>query len=320
MSQRRHFLAGLLLGACALSPALAQQNVTRIVVPFAAGGGTDQYCRILAQELNKQGMNVIIENKPGASGILAADYVARSKPDGQTVLVSSLGTLANNIALYDKLPYDPAKDFASVTQIAYQPSVIVGRTDLPYRNIKEMVAYAKANPGKINRGSPGASILTNLAPIAFERAQGFSTTHIPFNGDAPALQALLGGQIDIHGTSITGSLPYIKAGKLRVLGVMDDRRLPQVPDAPTFKELGYDMVATLWYSFSVPAGTPRAAIDRLNKAVNQVIADPEFVARARAIGMEPRGSTPDELDRFVKTESERWLPLLQSLNIPKQGT
>ncbi|WP_295528995.1 tripartite tricarboxylate transporter substrate binding protein, partial [uncultured Pseudacidovorax sp.] len=214
MSHRRHFLAGLLLGACALGTAFAQQNVTRIVVPFAAGGGTDQYCRILAQELNKHGMNVIIENKPGASGILAADYVARSKPDGQTVLVSSLGTLANNIALYDKLPYDPARDFASVTQIAYQPSVIVGRTDLPYKNIKEMVAYAKANPGKINRGSPGASILTNLAPIAFERAQGFSTTHIPFNGDAPALQALLGGQIDIHGTSITGSLPYIKAGKL----------------------------------------------------------------------------------------------------------
>ncbi|MET3514029.1 tripartite-type tricarboxylate transporter receptor subunit TctC [Pseudacidovorax sp. 1753] len=320
MSHRRHFLAGLLLGACALSPAFAQQNVTRIVVPFAAGGGTDQYCRILAQELNKHGMNVIIDNKPGASGILAADYVARSKPDGQTVLVSSLGTLANNIALYDKLPYDPAKDFASVTQIAYQPSVIVGRTDLPYKNIKEMVAYAKANPGKINRGSPGASILTNLAPIAFERAQGFSTTHIPFNGDAPALQALLGGQIDIHGTSITGSLPYIKAGKLRVLGVMDDQRLPQMPDAPTFKEMGYDMVATLWYSFSVPAGTPRAAIDKLNKAVNQVIADPEFVARARAIGMEPRGSTPEELDRFVKTESDRWLPLLQSLNIPKQGT
>ncbi|MFP5476797.1 MAG: Bug family tripartite tricarboxylate transporter substrate binding protein [Gammaproteobacteria bacterium] len=320
MSHRRHFLAGLLLGACALGTAFAQQNVTRIVVPFAAGGGTDQYCRILAQELNKHGMNVIIENKPGASGILAADYVARSKPDGQTVLVSSLGTLANNIALYDKLPYDPAKDFASVTQIAYQPSVIVGRTDLPYKNIKEMVAYAKANPGKINRGSPGASILTNLAPIAFERAQGFSTTHIPFNGDAPALQALLGGQIDIHGTSITGSLPYIKAGKLRVLGVMDDKRLPQVPDAPTFKEMGYDMVATLWYSFSVPAGTPRAVIDKLNKAVNQVIADPEFVARARAIGMEPRGSTPEELDRFVKTESDRWLPLLQSLNIPKQGT
>lgn len=314
----RKFIAGLVIGACAIGSALAQQQVTRIVVPFAAGGGTDQYCRILAQELSKHGMNVIIENKPGASGIIAADYVARAKPDGQTVLVSSMGTLASNAVLYDKLPYDPQKDFAPVTQIAYQPAIIVGRTDLPYKNIKEMVEYAKKNPGKINRGSPGAAILTNLAPMVFEKNVGITATHIPFNGDAPALQALLGDQIDIHGTSITGSLPYIKSGKLRVLGVMDSKRLPQVPDAPTFKEQGYDLEATLWYSFSVPAGTPRPTIDRLNKAVNQVIADPEFVARARAIGMEPRGSTPEELSRFVKIESDRWLPVLQSLNLPKE--
>ena len=314
----RKFIMGLLIGAGALGSALADQ-VTRLVVPFAAGGGTDQYCRILAQELTKRGMNVIIENKPGASGIIAADYVARAKPDGQTVLVSSLGTLANNSVLYDKLPYDPVKDFAPVTQIAYQPAIIVGRADLPYRNIKEMVEYAKKNPGKINRGSPGAAILTNLAPMVFEKNVGISATHIPFNGDAPAVQALLGDQIDIHGTSITGSLPYIKAGKLRVLGVMDTKRLPQVPDAPTFQEQGYDMVATLWYSLSVPAGTPRDAIDRLNKVVNQVIADPDFVARARAIGMEPRGGSPEELARFIKVESDRWLPVLQSLNLPRQA-
>lgn len=312
------FIMGLVIGACALGPALAQQ-ATRIVVPFAAGGGTDQYCRILAQELNKHGMNVIIENKPGASGIVAASYVARAKPDGQTVLVSSLGTLANNSVLYDRLPYDPANDFAAVTQIAYQPSIIVGRTDLPYKNIKEMVEYAKQNPGKINRGSPGAAILTNLAPMAFEKDLGISTTHVPFNGDSPALQALLGSQIDIHGTSITGSLPYIKAGRLRVLGVMDSTRLSQVPDAPTFKEQGFDMEATLWYSLSVPAGTPRSVIDRLNSAVNQVIADPEFIAKARAIGMEPRGGTPEELDKFIKVEADRWLPVLQSLNLPKQS-
>jgi tripartite-type tricarboxylate transporter receptor subunit TctC len=245
--------------------------------------------------------------------------VARAKPDGQTVLVSSMGTLASNSVLYDKLPYDPAKDFAPVTQIAYQPAIVVGRTDLPYKNIKEMVAYAKKNPGKINRGSPGPAILTNLAPIAFEKKEGFSTTHIPFNGDTPALQALLAGNIDIHGTSITGSLPFIKSGKLRVLGVMDSKRLPQVPDAPTFKEQGYDMEATLWYSLSVPAATPKDTIERLNKTVNQVIADPEFVSKARAIGMEPRGSTPEELAKFVKTESERWVPVLQSLNLPKQA-
>jgi tripartite-type tricarboxylate transporter receptor subunit TctC len=315
----RKFISGLLFGlAAALGSAQAQQP-TRIVVPFAAGGGTDVYVRILSAELTKRGMQVIVDNKPGASGIIAADYVARSKPDGLTVLLSSLGTLANNTVLYDKLPYDPVKDFAPVTQVAYQPAIIVGRADLPYKNIKEMVEYAKANPGKINRGSPGAAILTNLAPMNFEKSVGITTTHIPFNGDSPALQALLGGQIDIHGTSITGSLPYVRSGKLRVLGVMDSRRLPQVPEAPTFKELGYDVEATLWYSLSVPAGTPREAIDRLNKAVNQVIADPEFVAKARAIGMEPRGGTPEEMAKFVRTEHDRWVPLLQSLNLPKQA-
>jgi tripartite-type tricarboxylate transporter receptor subunit TctC len=312
------FISGVVLGLLALGSALAQP-ATKIVVPFAAGGGTDQYVRILAAELTKRGTQVIVENKPGASGIVAADYVARSRPDGLTVLVSSLGTLANNTILYEKLPYDPNKDFAPVSQIAYQPAIIVGRADLPYRNIKEMVEYAKANPGKINRGSPGAAILTNLAPLGFEKTAGFSTTHIPFNGDAPAVQALLSGQIDIHGTSITGSLPHIRSGKLRVLGVMDSRRMVQVPEAPTFKEQGFDVEAVLWYSLSVPAGTPREAIDKLNRAVNQVIADPEFVAKARAIGMEPRGGTPEELSKFVRTEHDRWVPLLQSLNLPKQA-
>jgi tripartite-type tricarboxylate transporter receptor subunit TctC len=181
-----------------------------------------------------------------------------------------------------------------------------------------MVEYAKKNPGKINRGSPGSAILTNLAPMSFEKTEGFKTTHVPFNGDSPALAALLAGTIDIDGTSITGPLPYIRSGKMRVLGVMDSKRLPQVPDAPTFKELGYNLEAQLWYSLSVPAGTPRDVIDRLNKAVNHVIADPHFVEKARAVGMEPRGGTPEDLSKFIKVESDRWLPVLQSLNLPKQ--
>jgi tripartite-type tricarboxylate transporter receptor subunit TctC len=317
---RRTFARGLLAAAAfAALPALAQSNVTKIVVPFPPGGGTDQYVRLLGAELTKRGLQVIVENKPGASGIIAADYVARSRPDGQTILMTSLGILASNTVVYDKLPYHPQKDFAPVTQIAYQPSIVVGRIDLPYKNIKEMVEYAKANPGKINRGSPGASILTNLAPMAFEKMAGISTTHVPFAGDSPGLQALLGGSIDIHGTSITGPLQHIKAGKMRVLGVMDAKRLPQVPDAPTFKEQGFDIEALLWYALSAPVATPRAAIDRLNKAVNEVIADPDFVNRARAIGMEPRGGTPEELARYTKSEYDRWVPLLQSLNLPKQA-
>ena len=316
------YLGGLLLGLAAAATATGAahaQQITRIVVPFAAGGGTDQYARLLAAELTQRGTQVIVENKPGASGIVAADHVARSRPDGQTLLMSSLSTLATNTVMYDKLPYDPVKSFAPVTQIAYQPTIVVGRTDLPYKNIKEMVAYAKTNPGKINRGSPGASILTNLAPMAFESMAGISTTHIPFNGDTPGLQALLGGQIDIQGTSITGPLQHIRAGKMRVLGVMDDKRLPQVPEAPTFKEQGYDIEALLWYGLSAPAATPKELVDRLNRTVNEVLADPEFVRRAQAIGMEPRGGTPDAFAKYVTAETERWIPLLRRLNLPKQA-
>ena len=161
--QFRKRLGGFLLAlGLAVGTAQAQQPL-RIVVPFAAGGGTDQYARLLASELTRRGTQTIVENKPGASGIVAADNVARSKPDGTTVLMSSLSILASNTVMYDKLPYDPVKSFTPVTQIAYQPTIIVGRPDLPYKNITEMVAYAKAHPDKINRGSPGASILTNLA-------------------------------------------------------------------------------------------------------------------------------------------------------------
>ncbi|MDH6590233.1 tripartite-type tricarboxylate transporter receptor subunit TctC [Variovorax sp. TBS-050B] len=312
------FITRALIGLSLVAGAAHAQQPLRLVVPFAAGGGTDQYVRLLASELAKKGTPVIVENKPGASGIVAADYVARAKPDGLTVLVSSLGTLASNTVLFEKLPYDPKKDFAPVTQIAYQPAIVVGRPDLPYRNIKEMVAHAKANPGKINRGSPGEAILTNLAPLSFEKTVGISTTHVPFNGDSPAIQGLLSGTIDIDGTSITSVLSLVQSGKLRVLGVMDGRRLPQVPDAPTFKEQGFDFEALLWYSLSAPSGTPNDAVMRLNKAVNEVIADPAFVTRARAMGMEPRGSTPQELAKFVQTEHDRWVPVLQSLNLPKQ--
>jgi tripartite-type tricarboxylate transporter receptor subunit TctC len=311
----KHWLLSLtLVGSWA-----AAQPVTRIIVPFPAGGGTDVYVRLVAAEVSKAGMPVVVENKPGASGIIAADYVAKARPDGLTVFVGTNSTLANNTVLFDKLPYDPVKDFAPVVHIGYQPMIIVGRTDLPYKTLPEMVAYAKANPDKINRGSPGAGIISNLAPMMFEKMAGIRTTHLPFSGDAPGIQALLSGSIDIHGTSITASLPHVQSGKLRVLGVMDSKRLPQVPGAPTFKESGYAVEAYAWYTLVAPAGTPADAIERLNRAVNQVIAKDDFIARARAMGMEPRGGTPDELGRYIRSEYERWVPLLKSLDLAKSA-
>jgi len=312
MTSRRTLFATCLALSAAFGSAVAQPQPVKIVMPFAAGGGTDTYVRMLAEEMTKRGTRVIVENKPGGSGIIAADYVAHAKPDGQTMVMSFVAILGTNTVLFDKLPYDPQKDFTSVSQIAYQPTIIVGRTELPYRNLKEMVEYAKANPGKINRGSPGAAILSNLAPVAFERSIGISTNHIPFNGDAQAIQAMLSDSIDIYGTSITSALPHIKSGKFRVLGVMDSQRLSQVPDAPTFKESGYDFEAPLRYYLSVTGGTPKDVVDKLNRAVNQVIADPAFVARAREIGMEPAGGTPEEMNRLLQGEIDRWVPIVRA--------
>jgi tripartite-type tricarboxylate transporter receptor subunit TctC len=313
----KSLITRILLATAVTCGSASAQPVTKFVVPFAAGGGTDVYVRMVAAEVAKAGLPVIVENKPGASGNIAADYVAKSRPDGLTVFVGTNSTMANNTVLFNKLPYDPLKDFVPVTHIGYQPMIIVARTDLPYSTLQEMVAYAKANPDKINRGSPGAGIISNLAPLMFERQAGIRTTHVPFNGDAPGLQALLSGSIDIHGTSITASLPHVQSGKLRVLGVMDNKRLPQVPNAPTFKEAGYDVEAYAWYTLVAPAGTPREPIERLNKAVNQVLAREEFIAKARAAGMEPRGGSPEELGKFIRQEYDRWVPLLRSLELTK---
>jgi len=314
----KSLITRLLLATAMAYGSATAQPVTKFVVPFAAGGAADVYARLVASEVTKAGLPVIVDNKPGASGSIAADYVAKSRADGLTVFVGDDGPVLKNTLLFEKLPYDPLKDFVPVSHIGHQALIIVGRTDLPYSNLKEMVAYAKANPGKINRGSPGAGSTANIVPLLFERVAGIRTTHVPFNGDGPAIPALLSGTIDTYSTTITSPLPHLASGKIRVLGVSGSQRLPQAPSAPTFKEAGYDVEMYAWFVMLAPAGTPREAIDRLNKAVNDALAREDFVAKARAIGMEPRGSSPEELGKHIRTEYDR-LPLLKSLDLPKSN-
>ena len=316
------FLRSLLCVATLLSAALfsvaAQAQVTRIVVPFNAGGATDSYVRAIADEMTRRGIQTIVENKPGGSGMIAADFVARAKPDGLTLFIGSNSTLANNVVLFKKMTYDPFKAFTPVSHIGYQPSILIARADAPFTSLKEYVTYAKAHPGQINRASVGAGNITNLAGVMLDRAAGITTTHIPYTGDPLAIQALLAGQVDVYVGSLTLALPYTQAGKLRVLGVFDDKRLEQLPNTPTLKESGYNLDAYAWYCLVAPAGTPVATVDKLNRTINEILQDKEFVAHASQIGVVRRGGTPQELGQFIQAEYDRWAPVLTELGLAKK--
>jgi tripartite-type tricarboxylate transporter receptor subunit TctC len=293
------------------------QQPLRIVLPFPPGGGTDTLTRVLASELSGLVGPVIVENKPGASGVIAASQVAKSAPDGRTLFFASNSSMVNNVALFDKLPYDPQKDFTSVAHIGYTPLILTTRADLPFKNLAELVAYGRANPGKLNRGSGGAGTINNFAGVVFEKLARIDMTHIPFAGDSQAIQAMLGGDLELYVSGITPVMPYVKAGKLRVLAVMDHKRLSVsgLPDVATFKESGYDLEAAAWYALVAPAGTPRASIDRWNEAVNQVLARGDVAQRIRAMGIEPRTGAPADVDQLIKSESQRWVPIIKSLGV-----
>ena len=312
-------LRRLLAGAFTLAAAAgaAAQSVTHIVVPFNAGGATDAYVRVIAEEMTRRGIQTIVENKPGASGMIAADYAARARPDGLTLFLGSNSTLANNVVLFQKMSYDPFKQFTAVSHIGYQPSILMARADAPFKTLKDYVAYAKANPGRINRGSVGAGNITNLAGVMLDKAAGISTLHVPYTGDPLVIQAMLGGTVDAYVGSITLALPQVQAGKLRVLGVFDDQRLEQLPEVPTVKESGWDLDAYAWYCFVAPTGTPREVIAKINKTVNEILASPEVAAKARTLGVVRRGGTPEELTKFIKSEYDRWAPVITELGLAK---
>jgi tripartite-type tricarboxylate transporter receptor subunit TctC len=309
-----------LLAAAALfaSFAASSQQVTRIVVPFNAGGATDGYVRSLAEEMTRHGIQTIIDNKPGASGMIAADAVARAKPDGLTLFVGSNSTLANNVVLFEKMSYDPFKAFTPVSHIGYQPNILIARANAPFKDLKEFIAHAKANPGKVNRASVGAGNITNLAGEMLDKAAGIKTTHIPYTGDPLAIQALMSNDVDVYVGSITLALPHTQSGKLRVLGVFDSKHLEQMPQVPTFKEAGYNLDAYAWYCLVAPTGTPAATVDKLNKTINEILVSKEFAARATQLGVVRRGGTPQELGHYIQAEYDKWAPLITELGLAKK--
>ena len=289
----------------------------RMVVPFAAGAGSnDIMARLIAQKLTDSfGQQFVVDNRPGASGIIGCDIVAKAQPDGYTVLMMSL-TFTVLPSLFSKLPYDTVKDLTPVTLVASAPLMLVVNPSLPVKSVAEFIAYAKANPGKLNFGSGGAGATPHLAGEMLKSMAGLQVTHIPYKGGAPALADLIGGQIQFMLENIPGTLPFAKAGKLRALAVTDLKRSPLLPDLPTLDESGlkgYQIVG--WNGLFVPAGTPPFIVNKLYSGVVAALALPDVKERLAVLGADGVGDTPQHFAAFINADIAKWAKVVKDAGI-----
>lgn len=287
-----------------------------LVVPFPAGGTTDVLARAVGQELSKNlGQPVVVESKPGAGATLGADFVAKSKPDGYTLLMGAVHhTIATSV--YKKLPYDFQKDLAPVSTVALVPNVLVINPSVAAKNAKELLALAKANPGKLTYGSNGNGTGQHLIGAQFESMGGVELLHVPYKGSAPLTTDLLGGQITMSFDTITPVLSHIKAGKLRALAVTTAKRSPALPDVPTLDESGLKgFNLGTWFGILAPAHTPRDVVVRLNTEIVKIVNAPDFKKKMEDIGAEPIGNTPEQMAKQIKDDTERFAKLVKDAGV-----
>ncbi len=304
----RFVLAAAFAAGCAAEAAAQAwpQRPLRLVVPAPAGGGpTDTPARLVADALgNLIGQRVVVENRPGAGGLVAGEAVARSAPDGYTLLFTNSSVLAINPALYSKMPYDPATAFTLIAWFSNSPQLLIANPKLPYASVKEMVEWAKANPGKLNFASGGPGTLPHLTYELFRAEAGFDAVHVPYAGGGPATVAVVAGQADVLFDLVR---TRVKTGELRALAITGASRDPDLPDVPTMAESGYPAVtSTSWTGIVGPAGVSRDVVALLNGKVNELVRSPELLARAKAIGLVPKGGTPEEFAAWAASERERW--------------
>jgi tripartite-type tricarboxylate transporter receptor subunit TctC len=286
----------------------------RLVVPFPAGGTTDILARAVAQKLSEAwGRQMIVDNRPGAGGNIGSDLVAKSAPDGYTLLMGTVGTHAINPSLYKNMPYDHVKDFAPVILVAGVPNVLVVNPSLPVHSVPELIAYAKANPGKLNFASSGNGTSIHLSGELFKAMTGVEMTHVPYKGSAPALTDLIGGQVQLMFDNLPSSLPFIKAGKLRALAVTSGARAAALPDLPTLAESGLQgFEASSWFGVLAPAGTPRDIVAKLNGAIAGWLASPEAKGKLLAQGAIAAGGTPEDFARHIGAETSKWAKVVKA--------
>lgn len=312
------FLLALFAGYSSAEEAWPSKPV-RIIVPFPAGGVADLAPRVVGQKLSeKWGQPVIVENKAGAAGNIGMGEGARAAPDGYTLVLAPTGNLTVNQFLF-KLPFDTAKDLAPITVLATSPNVLVVNPSVPAKTFSELIAYAKANPGKLNFASPGAGSGAHLAGELLNIEAGIQATHVPYKGLAPAVTDLLGGQVQMMFAGISTVIQYVKSGKLVALAIASPRRSPQLPDVPTVAESGipgFDV--TSWYGLVTRAGTPPAIIDKIQRDAAEVLRDPEVRNRFAGLGLEPGGNTPAEFEALIASESRKWGDIVRKAHIPAQ--
>jgi len=289
----------------------------KVIVPFPAGGPTDGMSRIISERLGTElGQVIVTENRGGAGGSVGAKFVADADPDGYTILMTPGGSLTTGPAVNPNIGYDPAKVFASVCELIATPQIISVNPNLPVKSMAELVAYAKANPGKIKWGSQGFGTGPHLLSEVFKLEAGINILHVPYRGTAPMLNAALADEVQLVVDPSTTSLPYIQDGKLRAIAIAGDVRMPQLPDVPTVVEAGFAYLqAPFWLAVVAPAGTPHDVINKLNSAFRKALAAPETRARLNALGAESKVGTPEDLNRMLAAERAKWTAIVKAANI-----
>jgi len=311
-------VAAMLLALGVAAGAAAQEypaKPIRMIVPYPPAGGTDIVARVVNEPLTTiLGQPIIIDNKGGAAGNLGTDLAAKAPPDGYTVLFT-LSSHTINPKLYGKLPFDVEKDFAAVSLAAYIPQIVVVNPSVPINSIPELVAYAKANPGKLNYASVGIGSPGHIAGELLKLKTGISMVHVPYKGGGPAVTDTLGGQVQVLIVSIPAAFQFVKAGRLRAIAVASDKRSVAAPDIPTIAEQGVDCVVNSWYGALVPAKTPPAVVAKLNAAMVKALASPETKDKLFAQGAEAASSTPAEFEALIKEELKKWEYVIREAKI-----
>ncbi len=303
-------LMSLVLGGM-IQPAAADQYPTRpvtIIVPYAAGGATDIVARLVAKGLwDELGQSFLVENRPGGGGMIGMEGAARAPALGYTLLVASTGPATISPLLYPKLEYDPLVKLEPIIQIASAPAILLVRNGFPAKTLDELIALSKKSPGSLNMASAGNGSLQQLIGEYLQLKEGIKWTHVPFRGSAPALSELIAGRVDVMVDVVPSSAPFVTSGKIRAIAVMAPKRSAQLPDVPTFDELGYKGVDfSGWHALLAPKGTPKEVIDKLNAAVNKLLQKPEFQSALAKIGAEADGGTPQQLYKRMVEEMDKW--------------